>query len=84
MKKMEQAFQEFEIKTIPSAANFITLVFPSGKEAHSFNEKMLYKGIILRHLTGWGLPNCVRLTVGTKEENKYVMKSIYSKKVTDY
>ena len=81
---MEQAFQEFEIRTIPSAANFITLVFPSEKEAHSFNEEMLYKGIILRHLPGWGLPNCVRVTVGTEEDNAYMMESIYSKKVTDY
>ena len=76
MKKMEQAFQEFEIKTIPSAANFITLVFPSEKEAHSFNEKMLYKGIILRHLTGWGLPNCVRMTVGTEEDNSYLIDQL--------
>ena len=84
MKKMEKVFHDIGIRTIPSAANFITLVFPSEKEAHSFNKEMLYKGIILRHLSGWGLPNCVRVTIGTEEQNAYVIESIYSKKVNNY
>jgi len=82
MKKIENAIHDIGIETIPSVANFITLVFPSEKEAHTFNKEMLHKGIILRHLPGWGLPNCVRVTVGTEEENTFLIESIYSYKVT--
>jgi len=52
------------------------LVFENEEEAESFNDNMLHKGIILRHLPGWGLPNCIRVTIGTEEENEYLIKCI--------
>ena len=75
-EKLEMAFQEAGIETIPSAANFITLVFSPAKKAKAFNEAMLQKGIILRHLPGWGLPNCIRVTIGKEEENEHLIKCI--------
>jgi len=71
MKKMETVFNELDLEYIPSAANFLTLVFDNEVEAELFNENMLHQGIIFRHLKGWGLPNCIRLTVGTGKENEY-------------
>ena len=76
MKKLTNSFQEMDIEVIPSAANFLTLVFDNEDEATSFNESMLQNGIILRHLAGWGLPNCVRVTIGTEEENECLIKSV--------
>ena len=64
------------IKFILSAANFLTLVFNNAEEAESFNHAMLYKGIILRHLAGWGLPDCVRVTIGADEENEYLIECL--------
>ena len=75
-EKLEQTFQKAEIKTIPSAANFITLVFENEEEAKSFNDNILHKGNILSHLKGWGLPDCIRVTVGTKEDNMYFLKQL--------
>ena len=75
-EKLEQTFQKAEIKTIPSAANFITLVFENEEAADIFNDNMLHKGIILRHLTGWGHPGCIRVTVGTKEESMYFLQQL--------
>ena len=76
MRILETVFQEMEIEIIPSAANFITLTFNNGEEAIEFNESMLHNGIILRHLAGWGLPNCVRVTIGTEKENDYLIQSL--------
>ena len=59
-----------------SAANFLTLVFNNEEEADSFSDSMLYKGIILRHLAGWGLPDCVRITIGQKSENEYLVSCL--------
>ena len=73
---MEIAFNEMNIEYIPSAANFITLVFKNIGEAESLNDSMLHKGIILRHLAGWGLPECVRVTIGTDEENEYLLECL--------
>lgn len=77
-KKLMKVFQEMHIEFIPSAANFLTLVFKGQKEAVSFNDEMLHRGVILRHLSGWGLPHCIRLTVGTEEENVYFLQQLSS------
>ena len=76
MENMEMVFKEMELDYIPSAANFLTLVFNNEEEAASFSDTMLHKGIILRHLRGWGHPECIRVTVGTEEENEYLIKCI--------
>ena len=73
---MGLAFDEMRIEYIPSAANFITLVFNNEDEAESFNNAMLHKGIILRHLKGWGLSHCVRITVGKEEEIEYLIRCL--------
>ena len=78
MKQMELAFNEMRIEYIPSAANFLTLVFNNKEEAESFNNAMLHKGIILRHLKSWGLSNCIRITIGTKKENLYFLQQLSS------
>ena len=74
MQRLIVAFQEINLEVIPSAANFLTLVFDSEEKAISFNKAMLRRGVILRHLSGWGLSSCIRVTVGTKEGNKYLIK----------
>jgi len=76
MENMEMVFKELELDYIPSSANFLTLVFENEEEAASFCDTMLHKGIILRHLRGWGHPECIRVTVGTEEENEYLIKCI--------
>ena len=74
MKHLISAFQKMDMKIIPSAANFITLVFKANEEAEVFTTSMFQYGIILRHLASWGLPNCVRITIGTEEENQFMIK----------
>ena len=76
MENMEIVFKELELDYIPSSANFLTLVFENEEEAASFCDTKLHKGIILRHLRGWGHPECIRVTVGTEEENEYLIKCI--------
>ena len=35
---------------------------------------MLQNGILVRHLASFGLPECVRVSIGTAEENKSYIK----------
>ena len=61
---------------IPSVANFLTLKFNSSNKAEKFCKELLNKGIILRHLSSFGLPECVRVTIGLRDENEYLINQI--------
>ncbi len=74
MKRLMEVFQEMEMDVISSGANFLTLIFDGEQEAESLNKAMLKKGVILRHLAGWGHEDCIRITIGTQKENEYLIK----------
>ncbi|MCH8486345.1 MAG: histidinol-phosphate transaminase [Candidatus Cyclonatronum sp.] len=59
---------EKEVTFVPSASNSVMMVFETEEQAAHFTEEMLKKGVILRRLPGFGLPNCVRVTVGLDAE----------------
>lgn len=68
--------QAIGLDPIPSVANFILIRFPSVKRktAENANEFLLKRGYILRWLPGQGLGDCLRLTIGTSEQNRAVIK----------
>lgn len=51
----------------PSQANFFLI--DVGGDANRLYEAMLYKGVIVRSMHAYGYANCIRITVGTEEEN---------------
>ena len=74
--KLESFFKENNMKYIPSVTNFLTLRFSASDKAENFCNNLLKKGIILRHLAGFGLSECVRVTIGLPNENKYLVNQI--------
>lgn len=62
----------------PSVANFLLIHFPkdAAKGAAACDEFLKSKAIILRRVAGYGLPDCLRLTVGTEEENRKVVDAL--------
>ena len=79
MNLMVSNLNEIEIDFIPSVANFITIVFESRDNVINLVQYLLENGIIVRDLIGFGLPNCIRISIGTKKENK-----IFINKVREY
>jgi histidinol-phosphate aminotransferase len=65
---------KLEIKTYPSEANFV--LFDCAEPAAPIAQELLKKGIILRPLQPYGLPNHLRMSVGLKAENEIAMKRI--------
>jgi histidinol-phosphate aminotransferase len=61
-----EAFQSLGLNYIESMANFILV--DVGVNASIVFERLLEKGIIVRNGNVWGLPNHLRITVGTKSE----------------
>jgi histidinol-phosphate aminotransferase len=55
-----------------SVANFVLIHFPAEgeKTAAKADAFLSRNGVILRAVTSYGLPNCLRMTVGTEEQNR--------------
>ena len=66
-------FDELGLDQLPSQANFIMVHV--GPKAAEINEAMLRRGVILRPLKSYGLPEYMRISMGSREENDIFMKA---------
>jgi len=59
------------VEVTPSVANFLLLEFGdhAGRSAADADAFLRARGFILRPMRAYGLPNCLRLTVGNEEAN---------------
>ncbi len=74
MKYLEKQFKRLKLEYIPSVANFI--LFRSPFDAGKFYQKMLLRGVILRPMGGYGLPEWLRVTIGLPAENQRFIKTL--------
>ena len=65
------------LKPTPSLANFVLVEFPAG-EAKKASDFLMDKGIIIREVANYGLPNHLRITVGLEEDNRAVIAALSS------
>jgi len=67
-----RAIAALGIEVTPSAANFLLLHFSGegGRTAADADEFLASRRIIVRRVGGYGLPNCLRVTVGLEDENR--------------
>ena len=70
--------EKLGIKVPPSVANFLLLHFPEtpGKTAAEADALLTSRGLILRAVRAYKLPNCLRMTVGSEEANRLVVKTL--------
>lgn len=65
------------VRVDDSSANFVLIHFPeSGKTAQDADDFLMKQGVILRGVGSYGLPNCLRMTVGTEEQNRLAVSLI--------
>jgi histidinol-phosphate aminotransferase len=70
---MEQ-FKEVGIRAVPTSANFI--YFTLDEDASAFTGRMQSEGVIVRSLAPWGIPNAVRVSIGTQEQNETFFRAL--------
>jgi len=58
----------------PSQTNFVLVEFGDGTPR--IEAALLERGIVLRPMGGYGLPGCLRITVGTPEENCVLLREL--------
>ena len=74
MAVYEQAFEEMGFDYIPSVGNFISVdVKQPAAEAY---ERLLREGVIVRPIANYGMPNYLRITVGTADENQRCLEAM--------
>ena len=62
----QSEFEKMGIEYVPSYANFVLLKVGDGDEVF---QKMLSEGVIVRAMRGYKLPEWIRVSIGTMEEN---------------
>ena len=62
----------------PSAANFVLIHFPEakGRTARDADAFLTKRGLILRQVGAYKLPNALRMSVGTEEANRLVVQAL--------
>lgn len=67
MRQLVSAFEALGLSYIRSVGNFVTVDL--GRPAAPINEGLLRRGVIVRPVGNYGLPNHLRITVGLEEQN---------------
>ncbi len=73
MKQLEEGFRSLGLDFIASHGNFISVRV--GKAADVF-KRLLRRGVIVRPVAGYGLPEHLRVTIGTAAENDKLLQAL--------
>ena len=69
LKSITKSLKELGMPAIPSEANFVMVVQESEDRVSFLYQELLKHGIIIRPLKSFGLPHCLRISIGTEQEN---------------
>jgi histidinol-phosphate aminotransferase len=66
------------LEVTPSVANFVLVHFPNdkGRTATEANALLMSRGLVVRQVGAYKLPNALRISVGTEEANRLVVQAL--------
>jgi histidinol-phosphate aminotransferase len=74
---VSDALSQLGLNIYPSLGNFVLAEFPDAKKtADAANAFLVERGIIVREMGGYGLPDTLRITIGTEEENRALVSAL--------
>jgi histidinol-phosphate aminotransferase len=73
MAQIVAGLQQLGLEHIPSSGNFVTFKLP---DAAATNQKLLKQGVIVRPIGGYGLPDWLRVTIGSAAENARFLEAL--------
>ncbi|MCC3376479.1 histidinol-phosphate transaminase [Cohnella sp. REN36] len=71
-RQLREGLAALGVPTTESQANFVLAEF--GDDAQDLDRALLRRGVIVRSGKGWGLPRHLRISVGTGEENAFLLR----------
>lgn len=73
--RLTQAIRGLGLEVYPSAGNFVLVRFPDpAKSAKAADAFLQANGLIVRPVAAYGLDDCLRITVGTSEQNERLIE----------
>ena len=73
MQFLEKSFSELALTYVPSSANFILVKVGDGQKVFVELQKL---GVIARPVGGYQLPEWIRVTIGTEQENRRFVEAL--------
>ena len=75
---LTEAIRATGLQVDDSVCNFVLIRFPQapGKTSEDADRYLCERGLILRGMASYGLPHCLRLTVGSEEANRRVAAAL--------
>jgi histidinol-phosphate aminotransferase len=71
---LRRGLETLGLRTIPSAANFLLVHF--GANAAHVYDLLLRSGVIVRPVGAYGLPDYLRISVGTPAQNQRLLQAL--------
>jgi histidinol-phosphate aminotransferase len=73
---MTAGLRDLGFNPVPSHANFLMTPLESEEQAQRMSGALLKRGIVVRPLRAFGLPQCLRVSTGTDEENQMFLDAV--------
>ncbi len=73
MAQLLAGLKRLGLEHIPSHGNFVTFKVPGAAEV---NQQLLKQGVIVRLIAGYGLPDWLRVTIGTEPDNARFLEAL--------
>jgi histidinol-phosphate aminotransferase len=74
LPQLQAALPELGVRLYPTAGNFV--LADTGGDGTAVYERLLRHGVIVRPVAGYGLPRCLRITIGTKSQNERLIAAL--------
>ena len=76
--RVKDAVEKAGFKTFPSVGNFVLIEFPeeAGRTSAEADAFLRQEGIVIRDVNVYGLPTCLRASIGTTEQNDDLIAAI--------
>ncbi len=74
--RLTRALTGIGIRVWPSDGNFVLADFATPARADAANEHLRRSGLIVRKVGGYGLPQCLRISIGTEDEVGMVIENL--------
>lgn len=78
LARVRSSVEKAGFKTHPSVGNFILIEFPeqAGRTSKDADAFLRTQGIVIRNVDVYGLPTCLRASIGTTEQNDDLIAAI--------
>lgn len=76
LRLLNSGLKELGFPVVPSRANFVMAPLGDPNEVQRLTLELLKAGVIVRPLTAFGLPGCLRVSTGTEEETQIFLDAL--------